>query len=108
MSHAATDAIEVEPETLRWDEEPPSGLIQSESTGHYLLKDPFADEVCEHAVKGVLITSCGRREPVDLIDARGDAVRNPQCRHHMDTPGCAEIAERSEIHDVLIWHKNHL
>jgi hypothetical protein len=55
-------------------------------------------------VQGVRITASRDGKIVDLVSARGNVVGNPQSRNHVNAPGSAEIAERSQIRVSMLWH----
>jgi len=44
-------------------------------------------------------------ELIDLRVPRDDVIGNPQRRHYMHTPWCAEIAQRPQIHHAMMTYR---
>jgi hypothetical protein len=71
-----------------------SDWIQCEATGLGFLKDALGYQVIEHLVQGSGITAGCGGQIIDVVGACGDLIRDSQRRHHVQTPGRAEIAQR--------------
>ncbi len=95
--HAATDAIEVKAELLRWVEQLSGCFIERELTGRWLLKDAFAHQMPEHPLQGVGVAPCLLGKRFNVSCAGGNLVGDPQGCHNAYAPGRAEIAQRAEI-----------
>ena len=65
---------------------------------------PLSARLRERPVKRITITArrCGKR--IDLIYAGGNMVGDPQCRHYVNEPRSAKVAQRFEGCGFLFWH----
>ena len=98
VGHAAAEAVEIEAETRGRVEQQARRLVQREPAWDGFLENPLADEVFQHPVQGIDVGARCRGQVTDLARPRGDAVGDPQRHHDVDTPRCAEIAQRPDVH----------
>jgi len=102
VRHAAANTIQIEAQADRLLQQRSRGLIKSEPPGRRLLEEPLAHQVPQHPVERVAIGARCGGELTDLRVSCCDVIGDPQCRRHVHAPRCREIAQRPEIHPVMM------
>ena len=104
VREAAPKPVKVKDQAQSWVEEPARSLVQCELARRWLLEDALAHQVSKYALEHGGVAAGLRGEGIDLVSASGDLVGDPQRRHDVDAPGCAEIAQGGKVRDGPVGH----